>query len=84
MVGLSSIPLPLSPNGPPTGYGWEDRDMSLMSTSSTTAFINGINIRDTFLGKLRCIICGITSTFLLRHCYIIGQTEQEDVSQKGI
>ncbi|KIJ51665.1 hypothetical protein M422DRAFT_243986 [Sphaerobolus stellatus SS14] len=51
---LSIIPLPLPPNGPPSGYGWEERDISALST--TTAFNTGIDRRDTFLGQRRCIV----------------------------
>ncbi|KAI0252307.1 hypothetical protein BJV78DRAFT_1124842 [Lactifluus subvellereus] len=75
MVCLSTIPLPLSPNGPPPGYGWEDRDMSVLST--TTAFIAGIDHRDSFLGWRRCIICGIDNARVLRHCHIIRQSEPD-------
>ncbi|KXN91128.1 hypothetical protein AN958_02905 [Leucoagaricus sp. SymC.cos] len=56
MAPLSTIPLPLPANKPPPGYGWEERDISVLST--TTAFNTGIERRDTFLGQLRCIICG--------------------------
>lgn len=82
MVPLSTFPLPLESNGPPGGYGWQERDMSVFST--TTAFNTGINQRDTFLGLRRCIICGENSGLILRHCHIIMDSEQEFVCRNGI
>ncbi|KIJ42175.1 hypothetical protein M422DRAFT_780118 [Sphaerobolus stellatus SS14] len=54
---LSVFALPLPPNGPPSGYGWEERDASALST--TTAFHSVIDRRDIFLGQHRCIVCGM-------------------------
>ncbi|EJD07263.1 uncharacterized protein FOMMEDRAFT_164286 [Fomitiporia mediterranea MF3/22] len=59
----------------PIGFGWEDRNMSVLST--TTAFRTGIDKRDTFLGKRRCIVCGRIETDILDHCYIIGEEEDD-------
>ncbi|KXN82722.1 hypothetical protein AN958_02060 [Leucoagaricus sp. SymC.cos] len=73
MAPLSTIPLPLPVNQPPPGYGWEERDMSVLST--TTAFDTGIEQRDTFLGQPRCIICGLAHSILLQHCHIIRDSE---------
>ncbi|KAI0251666.1 hypothetical protein BJV78DRAFT_1275273 [Lactifluus subvellereus] len=52
-------------DGPPPGYGWEDRDRSLMTISW-----------DTFLGRRRCIVCVIENPRMLQHCHIIVQSEQ--------
>ncbi|KIJ40491.1 hypothetical protein M422DRAFT_256754 [Sphaerobolus stellatus SS14] len=70
---LSVFALPLSPNGPPSGYGWEERDASALST--TTAFHSVIDRRDIFLGQRRCIVCGMDQIVGLQHCHIIPQAE---------
>ncbi|KIJ50472.1 hypothetical protein M422DRAFT_245759 [Sphaerobolus stellatus SS14] len=70
---LSVFPLPLPPNGPPSGYGREERDVSALST--TTAFNSVIDRRDIFLGERRCIVCGIDEIVVLQHCHIIPQAE---------
>ncbi|KAI0260579.1 hypothetical protein BC834DRAFT_1012023 [Gloeopeniophorella convolvens] len=67
MSPLHAFPLPLPTGGPPTGYGWEQRSVSQSST--TTAFDAGIDRRDRFLGKNRCIICGMSRRYLQR-CHI--------------
>jgi len=72
---LSTFPLPLPPYRPPTGYGWEECDMSVVST--TTAFKTGINQRDTFIGQPRCIICGLADPMILQHSHIIRDSEPE-------
>ena len=46
--------------------------------SATTAFIAGIDERDTFLGRRRCVICGTPRA--LEHCQIIWGAEPEFVS----
>jgi hypothetical protein len=79
MAPLPVFPLPLLPNNVPDGYGWEERDMSALST--TTTFKTGIDQRDTFLGKRRCIICGLTVGHVLRHCHIIMDSEPDIVSK---
>ena len=82
MAPLSTFTLPLPPNQPPPGYGCEERDMSVSST--TTAFDTAIDQRDTFLGQRRCIICGSTNRLVLRYCHIIRDSEPEIVSRMGI
>ncbi|KAG2370164.1 hypothetical protein BDR07DRAFT_1467937 [Suillus spraguei] len=67
-IPLSTFPLPLSPSGPPPGYGWEDRDMSTFS--GTSGFTTGINARDKFFGRARCVICGCA-------CHIIIDSDEE-------
>ena len=85
---LSTFHLPLSTNGPPAGYDWEEREMSLSST--TSAFATGIDQRDTFLGEPRCIICGmlaLPATFvgpIVKQCLIIRDSEPEVVSRNSI
>ncbi|KIY45925.1 hypothetical protein FISHEDRAFT_48249 [Fistulina hepatica ATCC 64428] len=56
MAPLTTFPLPLPPNAPPAGYDWEERDVSVSST--TTAFDTGIDQRDRFFGERCCVICG--------------------------
>jgi len=82
MDPLPPIPLPLQSNGVPDGFGWSERAMSTLST--TTAFNTGINARDLFLGVPRCIVCGITSDAVLEHCHIIWLSEPQLVSRKSI
>ncbi|KAI9510834.1 hypothetical protein F5148DRAFT_1374166 [Russula earlei] len=72
---LPQFPLPLPPNQPPSGYGWEERDFSALS--STTAFITGIDGRDKFLGRNRCVICGVSASVVLEYAHIIGQADPE-------
>jgi hypothetical protein len=79
MVLLPQFPLPLPPHQPPSGYRWEERDISAVST--TTAFNTGINGRDKFLGQKRCIICGLSTGRVLQHGHIIAQAEPETVSR---
>jgi len=75
-MNLPIFPLPLPPNGPPAAYGWEERDISLSST--TCAFNAGIDRRDLFLGRNRCVVCGNFTA--LHHCLIIRDSEPELVS----
>lgn len=84
MAPLHTFPLPL-PNAPPSGYGWSDRD-SLTSTleSTTTAFRNGLDQRDQFLGERRCVICGIFGAEFIEYCHIIMDSEPGTVNQNGI
>ncbi|PPQ71584.1 hypothetical protein CVT26_010552 [Gymnopilus dilepis] len=84
MAPLPQFPLPLSSDGPPIGFGWEGREMSALST--TTAFDTGIDQRDIFLGKRRCIVCGAGRRVVLQHCYIIIDSEPEiwlDLKNRG-
>lgn len=76
MAPLSMFSLPLPQNGPPPGYGWEEYDISASST--TTAFNDSIDQRDTFLGQRRCIICGIDCA--LQHCHIIRDLDLQSWS----
>jgi len=74
-------------NGPPVGYGWEERD-NLTLASKTTAFESEIDQRDKFLGEHRCVICGSGVMVGLRptlgeRSLIIRDTEQELVSRVG-
>ena len=76
MEPLSAFPLPLSMNGPPVGYGWEERD-TLSLASKTTAFESEIDRRDKFLGERRCVICGSSRWPALERCLIIRDAEHE-------
>ena len=80
MEPLSAFPHPLSMNGPPVGYGWEERD-TLSLASKTSAFESEIDRRDKFLGHRRCVICGFSPPSVLERSLIIRDTEQELVSQ---
>jgi len=80
MEPLSAFPLPLSMNGPPIGYGWEERG-TLSLASKTSAFESEIDRRDKFLGECCCVICGFSSPSILERSLIIRDTEQELVSR---
>ncbi|KAG1861497.1 hypothetical protein DFJ58DRAFT_657424 [Suillus subalutaceus] len=77
MSGTSQqFPLPLPPSGLPIGYGWEERDMSVLST--TTAFNTRMDIRwDMFLGQLCSVVCGQASGAVLQHCHISRDSEPQ-------
>ncbi|KAF9474129.1 hypothetical protein BDN70DRAFT_908635 [Pholiota conissans] len=75
MAPLPPFPLPLPSNRPPSGFGWEECDMSVIST--TTACNVDIDKRDTLLGRPRCVICELNVTILLRQCHIIKNSEPE-------
>lgn len=68
-------------DGPPIGYSWEGSDISDVSTS--TAFEDKIGQRDRFLGRRRCVICGISDCLLNLHCPILTFIEPEDVGHKA-
>ena len=72
---LPTISLPLPANGPPFGYDWKDRAMS-----TTTSFDTALSNRDRFLGKRRCVVCGIGIS--LDQCHIIMQSEEATVSNR--
>jgi len=82
MAPLSTLVLPLPPHAPPSGYGWSDRALSTLST--TTAFYIGLDQRDQFLGQCRCVICGIYGSGTIDHCQVIMDSEPDTVSQNGI
>jgi len=78
MESLSAFPLPLSMNGPPVGYGWEERDTTSLA-SKTSAFNSEIDRRDKFLGERRCVICGSSRWPALERCLIIGRAVGREV-----
>ncbi|KAF8551908.1 hypothetical protein OG21DRAFT_1512134 [Imleria badia] len=52
----------------------------------TTAFTSGIDKRDMFLGKPRCIICGNNYPLGLQHCHISRESEPDtwaDLKRRG-
>jgi hypothetical protein len=55
------------------GYGWENRSISELST--TTAFDTGIDNRDKFFGRRRCVVCGHSA--VLEHSHIIPLAESD-------
>ncbi|KAF5383011.1 hypothetical protein D9615_004888 [Tricholomella constricta] len=75
MEPLQYLSPPLPPNQPPDGYRWEEYNMSV--SSKTTAFVTGIDRRDSFLGKPRCVVCGAHFHQALEHALIIPQAEPE-------
>jgi hypothetical protein len=79
MPPLPVFALPLPPNGPPLEYGWVDRDMSTISSS--TAFITGLERRDRFRGENRCVVCGVED---FQRCHIIIESQGDVVSGKGL
>ncbi|KAH9990042.1 hypothetical protein BJV77DRAFT_1126134 [Russula vinacea] len=83
MPPLNTFPLPLTSGAPPDGYGWPEHD-SVSSASRTSAFESGINQRDRFLGKRRCLVCGISDHFYLAHCLIVKEfSTWEDLKFRG-
>jgi len=81
MVSLPTFQLPLQPNAPPSGYGWSDRALSELST--TTAFNTRLDNRDVFLGIPRCVVCGAKSP---QHCHVIMQSQKfvwTDLKDRG-
>ncbi|KAI9512720.1 hypothetical protein F5148DRAFT_730728 [Russula earlei] len=69
---LEPFPLPLISGPPPTGFELEEPNPS--DVSRTTAFRNGIDHRDVFLGKTSCIICG---SLRGDYVHIISKLEHE-------
>ena len=82
MAPLPTFGLPLPQRAPPTGYGWSDRDLSDLST--TTAFHTGLDQRDQFLGICRCVVCGDYGVGVVEHCHVIMDSEPHVVSENGI
>jgi hypothetical protein len=81
MAPLFMLILPL-PDTPLSGYGWSDRALSTLST--TTVFYAGLDQHDQFLGQCRYVICGYYGSGSLEHCHIIMESETDIVSQNGI
>jgi hypothetical protein len=73
------FPVPLPSDGPPSGYSCSDRPSSAPST--TTAFETEVIQRDTFRGKPRCIVCGLSCTESLQVCHLIMPAEWDVVGQ---
>ncbi|KAH9166430.1 hypothetical protein EDB89DRAFT_2101415 [Lactarius sanguifluus] len=65
---LPLLELPLQSGAPPTGFGWEECSES---PSLTTVFDARLNQRDTFFGRVACVICGEDS--IVYHCHIIPE-----------
>jgi hypothetical protein len=53
----------------------EDGDDYDSVSALATAFNTGIDQRDSFLGRKRCVICGMGDAMVLRRCHIVGQAE---------
>jgi hypothetical protein len=65
------------PNRLPEEYKY--REMS-QSRSSDSSFIEGIFRRDKFLGRNRCVICGVGGDNVVQSCFIIAQEDTQTVS----
>jgi hypothetical protein len=77
MQQLTSFPLPLKLDAPPTGYAGSE--CMLSDSLTTTAFNTCLDARDTFFGTPSCVICGVPDP--LQHCHVIPKSERETVSQ---
>ncbi|KAF5325850.1 hypothetical protein D9611_001054 [Ephemerocybe angulata] len=77
---LPTFQLPLPPNGPPPGYGYNEWESDTTGSSASKKFDAGIDNRDIFLGKRRCVVCGMSNFVTLHHCHIIGSTFEESVA----
>ncbi|KAF9458123.1 hypothetical protein BDZ94DRAFT_1174250 [Collybia nuda] len=84
MPSLPLFSLPLSPAGPPSDYAWRPRACAASKRSTVTTFTTGIDERDVIGGRRRCIICGITTDFLLQHCHIIPRHEESTWNNLGV
>lgn len=78
MATVEAFPLPLSKTAPPHGFASSERSNSELST--ITAFNAGVDARDTFGGKRRCVVCGELSRSILEYCHIIPEVENPTVS----
>ena len=58
-------------------YAQSDRPISELST--TTAFNTGIDERDVFLGRMRCVVCGVG--YVLEYCHVLPRHEMQTVCQ---
>ena len=59
----------------PRGYGWSDRPPHTLTVNAS--FKTGIDSRDIFRGRGRCIICGHDDpdSDILEHCHVVGRQE---------
>ncbi|KAF8500812.1 hypothetical protein F5888DRAFT_1905132 [Russula emetica] len=73
MSQLNLYPLPYTAPQPPQELVRPVQTVS--GRSDTAAFATGLEDRDVFLGKRRCVICGYEDN--LQHCHIVGRTDIE-------
>ena len=65
-----------APQPPPELF----RDVETVSGhSDTVAFDTGLDNRDVFLGRRRCVVCGEGSPVVLEHCHIVHPTDNAAV-----
>ena len=70
---LHLYPLPYTALNPPSELA---RDVEIASErSNTLAFSTGLDNRDTFFGRRRCVVCGNSTPSILQRCHIIGRTD---------
>jgi len=70
---LDLYPLPYTAPHPPEGlYRGVDK---VSIYSGTTTFNARIDVRDVFLGRRRCVICGYAIPSVLQHCHIVGRED---------
>ena len=74
---VNLYPLPYTIPQPPPGLF---RNVETVSgCSDTAAFETGLNNRDVFLGRRRCVVCGESGPCTLEHCHIVGRSDIEAV-----
>jgi len=74
---LELFPLPYTSDQPPEGLYHPVQTVA--GHSNTVAFHIGLDGRDVFLGRRRCVVCGEVDRELLEHCHIIGCMDIEVV-----
>ncbi|KAH8924262.1 hypothetical protein BT69DRAFT_1261585 [Atractiella rhizophila] len=75
-IRLSPFVLPL-PAQPPPQYAPATQSNPSTTSSHTAAFITGINQRDSFSGRGRCLVCGDEAiAAALQHAHIIPEAEE--------
>ena len=75
---LNFYPLPYTVPQPPPGLFHHVKTVS-GACSDTAAFKTGLNNRDVFLGRRRCVVCGESGPCTLEHCPIIRHSDVEAV-----
>ena len=75
MSPLNTYPLPYTASQPPAElvHGVE----TVSGRSDTAEFDTGLDNRDVFLGRRRCVVCGVQRP--LQRCHIIRRSDDEVV-----
>jgi hypothetical protein len=77
LMQLNLYPLPYTTLQPPQELVHDIQTVS--GRSDTTAFDMGLDNRDMFLGRCRCVICGFGLPVALKHCHIVDRSDVEMV-----